>query len=235
MAEKTSVRIKVPCVICHPKLATPVENYSKSGKEFAVQVRIPKTDEATIEAFRAAMKQVCVNACGENKEKWPFSFRGKDFFETNFSPTGQDGFPLRDGDAQEKDYYHGHVFFSARSSKRYPKPEGMNEEAFIKAKANTVPQQPQLGKMVAEGRWVKLTGSRIEEELYSGAQADVVLDLYWNDKEKTTKGVCVSLKAVMKTGDGERFGGGEPVNMGDFFGEEGSSEELDAGDDDLSV
>lgn len=220
MAKSNPVRIKVPARISFVKLAEPQPDMNNKGLEYSVECRVSKDDKATLKMIRDAMKKVVVEACGEKTDKWPFGFRAPKFFDDCLSQTGQDGIFLRDGDAKENEEYHGLAFFTARQFSKTPK----------------TPTQPTCGKMVAEGRWVKLTGKRIEEELYSGCYADVVVDVYFFDNaEAKKKGIGASLKAVMKTADGERLGGSVPVDMSEFFGEEGSAEELDAGDDDLSV
>jgi hypothetical protein len=217
MAKINPVRIKVPARISFVKLAKPEPDMNNKGTEYSVECRTSKEDTATLKMIRDAMKKVLIEACGEKTDKWPFNFRAKDFFETYLSPTGQDGFFLRDGDAKENEEYHGLAFFTARSF----------------AKTGKTPYQPPCGKMLGEGRWVKLTGEKLEEEIYSGCYADVVIDVYWYDNADTKKkGIGASLKAVMKTADGERLSGSAPVNMNEFFGEEGSADELEAGEDD---
>lgn len=211
------IRVKFPCRVCFVKLAEPVENDLSHKLEYSVECRIPKDDKKTINSIREAMKKACIEKFGDKPAKWPSDFREEDFFETHLSKNGKDGFFLRDGDKKDSEDYEGQAFFTARQS----------------AKKGKTPTQPRCGKLVGDGKWVALTGARLEEEIYSGCYADVVIDVYAYDNEGN-KGIGAALKAVMKTAEGERMSGGAPVNMEDFFGEE-TADEIDAGEDDLDV
>lgn len=218
MAKVNPIRIKVPARVSFVKLAKPEPDMNGKGTEYSVECRIPLEDTKTLKLVRDTMKKLVIEACGEKTDKWPFNFRGKDFFETCLSPTGQDGIFLRDGKSKENEEYHDCAFFTARSF----------------AKEGKTPTAPSCGVMLKDGRWVAISGQRLEEEIYSGCYCDVIVDVYWYDNaEAKKKGVGAALKAVMKTADGERLSGSAPVNMNEFFGEEGSVDELDAGEDDL--
>ena len=214
------IRVKIPCRICFVKLAEPVKNDLSGKFEYSVECRIPKDDTKTINMVRSAMKKACIEKFGDKPSKWPVDFREDKFFETHLSKNGKDGFFLRTGDVKDAEDYHGHVFFTARAS----------------AKEGKKPMQPTCGKLLGEGKWARLTGDRIEAELYSGCYAEVVFDVAGYDSEKS-KGVGAYLKTVMKAGEGERMGGGAPVNMEEYFGNEEPDAELDAGnsDDELDV
>lgn len=213
-------RVNIPCRICYVKLAEPVLNDMSKKYEYSVECRIPKDDKDTLKKIRAAMKKACIEKFGENPSKWPSDFREKDFFETHLSKNGKDGFFLRDGDKKDSEEYHGQAFFTARSSAKAGK---------------TNPAQPTCGKILSGGKqWAKLTGSRIEDELYSGCYANVLIDVAAYDVEGS-KGVGAYLKAVMKTADGERLSGSAPVDMSEYGLTEVEDEEIQAGEDDLDV
>ena len=223
MADKknNAVRIVLKNVpLNYAKLGEPVLNDQTKKYENSVQVRYDRDDSEIDELVRSAAKKAFINKFGEDKEKWPTKFKRDKFFETYLSEDGQDGFFLRDGDATGKDDMKGKNFFTVRTS---------HEE---KSKVH----RPTCGKRLGDDKWVELKGDRIEEELYSGCFADVIADVVAYDNVK--KGVSIYLKGVLKTGDGERIGGGEPVNMSEMFGlTQADPEELDAGnsDDELDV
>lgn len=223
MAKNEPIRVKFPARICFVRLAEPAENELSEKLEYSVECRIPKTDTKTIGMIREAMKKACIERFGDKPAKWPADFREDKFFETHLSKNGKDGFFLRDGDKKEAEDYHGQVFFTARQSSAPGK----------------TPQQPKCGKRVGEGKWVALSGAKLEEEIYSGCFADVVIEVYAYPSPRAeatakNKGIGAALKAVMKTGEGERMSGGAPVDMSEYFGEE-STESFDAGEDDLDV
>ena len=211
-------RVKFPCRICYVKLSEPVYNDMSKKDEYSVECRIPKEDTKTLDAIRSAMKKACIEKFGEKTSQWPSDFREKDFFETHISKNGKDGFFLRDGDKKDAEDYHGHVFFTARSS----------------AKQGKKPTAPTCGKLLGGGKWAKLVGDRIEEELYSGCFAEVLVDVAAYDVDGN-KGIGVYLKAVLKTADGERLSGGAPVDMSEFGLTEAEDEGIEAGEDDLDV
>ena len=223
MADKknNAVRIVLKNVpLNYAKLGEPVYNEKFKKYENSVQVRYNREDKETDKLVRSAAKKAFINVFGEDKEKWPPKFKKEKFFETYLSEDGQDGFFIRNGDFSGKDDTRGVNILNIRTS---------HEE---KAKV----RKPTCGKRLGGDKWVELKGDRIEEEMYSGAIGDVIADVVAYDNVK--KGISIYLKGVMKTGDGERIGGGEPVNMSEMLGlTQADPEELDAGnsDDELDV
>lgn len=204
MANET-VRIVVPCRIAYPRLAEAVENTLSGKTEYSVRCIISQEDTATLGKIRNGMKAAFINKFGDDASKWPPKFRKESFFTEHLSEDGKDGCFLRDGDNTDYDYLHGMAYFDARDAARPPRK----------------PNKPDCGVQLEEGKWRRLQGHEIEEELYGGCYAKVVVDLRaYDNKETNTKGISVYLKGVLKTGDGERIGGGSPLNTKDVFGEE---------------
>ena len=200
-----SIRVKIPCRIAFPRLASAVTN-EKSGKtEYSVRCLISKEDEKTQKIIRKGLKDAFRSLFGDDESKWPARFRKEGFFENHLSEENKDGFPLRDGDFPDSEYLHGHVYIDARDAAVPPRK----------------PNQPECGMIRGEGKFCRLRGERIEEEIYSGCYGDVVVDFRaYNNKETSSVGISVYLRAVMKTADGERMSGSTPVDMGGLYGEE---------------
>lgn len=83
---------------------TPRKNELNGKEEFGTELLIPKSDEATIKALKAAMKTALVAKFGE---KFPPKLRN----------------PLKDGDVETKadgsplaDYYKDHMFLRVKST-----------------------------------------------------------------------------------------------------------------------
>ena len=214
-----NVRVIVPCRIAFPRLAEAVENTLSGKMEYSVRCIVDKNDEETLKKLRAGMKNAFCQKFGEDSSKWPPKFRKEEFFKSHLSEDGKDGCFLRDGDFVEYDYLNGNVFFDARDA----------------AKAPRKPNRPDCGLQLGEGKWKRLSGSAIEDELYSGCYAKVVVDLRaYDNKETNAKGISVYLKGVLKTGEGERIGSGSPLDTNAVFGEEVEGETSDFGSEDYS-
>lgn len=65
------------------------------------------------------LRKLALNAIkdkwGDDKAKWPANLKSLDL-KTYVSPTGKDGFPIRDGDAVEWDGFAGHLFIRASAT-----------------------------------------------------------------------------------------------------------------------
>lgn len=205
MANNKNIRIVVPCRIAFPRLSEAVEN-SLSGKmEYSVRCIIDKNDLETLGKLRNGMKAAFAQKFGEDTTKWPPKFRKEEFFKTHLSEDGKDGCFLRDGDFTESDFLAGCAYFDARNSARPPRK----------------PSSPDCGVQMGEGKWRRLRGDEIENEIYGGCYAKVVVDVWvYDNKETNAKGISVTLKGVLKTGDGDRIGGGSPLDTKECFGEE---------------
>lgn len=213
------VRVKIPCRIIYPRLSEATLN-EKSGKmEYSVVCVLDKDeDEDMIKTLRKAMKDSFVAKFGDDRSRWAMPFKKDGFFEEHLSDDGKDGFFLRDGEFTEKEYFENKVFVTIRDAARAPK----------------TPNRPECGVVVGKGKFKRLHGAEIDEEIYGGCYGIVVADIRaYENKESNSKGVSAYLKAVMKTADGERIGGGAPVNMEEMFGEEVSEDSALEGIDDL--
>lgn len=214
-----NIRITVPCRIAFPRLAEPVENQLSGKTEYSVRCIVSKDDTDTLSLIRKAMKKAFAQKFGEDTSKWPPKFRKEDFFTSHLSEEGKDGCFLRDGDFTDYEYLKNNVFFDARDAAKPPRK----------------PNRPDCGKQIAEGKWTRLTGSAIEDEIYGGCYAKVVIDLRaYDNKDSNAKGISVYLKGVLKTNDGERIGGGTPLDTNSVFGEEVEGETSAFGSEDYS-
>lgn len=203
-----SILLSIPCRISFANLASPRKIPNGDETAYSVECRVDKKDEKTIFAIRKAIRDAVVQKFGEEKKQWPATCRMPTFsFNEYLSTTGQDGFPLRDGDSKEDEAYHGQVYLSAKDKKN----------------------RPRCGKMIDAKKYTLFAPDEIEEQLYSGCYANVLVSFFGFYHVPTSKkGVGVGLVAVMKTGEGERLGGGSAsVDLKEFFGEE--SQSLDSG------
>lgn len=90
-------------------LMQPRQNDMNGQKEYSLQVLVPKSDEATVNALKAAAKQ----AIGD---KWPTPPKGlRNPLRDGDTETKQDGTPLGSE-------YAGHYFFNAKCSADKHKP-----------------------------------------------------------------------------------------------------------------
>lgn len=210
MANPTN-RVFVPCRLSFPRLSSAELNELSGKDEYSVVCVIPKDDTKTINAIRSVMKEVF--SAKFSPKEWTPKFKQANFFEEHLSADGKDGFFLRDGDlvSDKNDKMENCVFFTARDGAKAPKK----------------PHAPECA--VKEGKKViKITGDRIDEELYAGCDAIVAVDVYAFDN-KGNKGCGASLKAVIKTGDNERWGGSAPVDLSEFGEVEEESSILEEG------
>jgi hypothetical protein len=212
MANPTN-RVFAPCRISFPRLSSAEFNKMSKKDEYSVVLVIPKDDSKTLNSIRSVMKEV-FSAKYPNPKNWPLKFKQDNFFEEYLSPDGKDGFFLRDGDvvSDKNDKMANCVFFTARDGAKAPKK----------------PHAPECA--IKEGKKViKITGDRIEEELYAGCEAIVVFDVYTYPEDSNNQGIGASLKAVIKTGDNERWGGSAPVDLSEFGEVEEESSILEEG------
>lgn len=215
MATIKNARIKFPCRLSYVYLTEPRFNEKSEKNEYSVVCLIPKEDEATVKKIRSAIKKVSVARWGEDLKNGPKDFRQKGYFDEHFSRDGKDGYFLRSGNETDSEEKQNCVYFTARDAALPPK----------------MPKQPQCAKMLEDGKWKRLEGQAVDE-IYSGCMAEVVIDVYAYESKKGDKGVGCSLKAVMKTGDGERLSGSSPVNLDEFFEGGEAKEEFMSGEDD---
>lgn len=190
--------------ISYPHLAEPAINPSDNSKtpRYSIEAQIPKSDIDTIKKVRAVLEEVYIEGAGPDKKKWKVDFREPGFFDTYLSKQGKDGFPLRDGKYKASGDCDDMVFMSVKNT--YPIALG------VKTSSNS------YRKLISK--------EEIEKELYAGCLADVIMDVYYNDKPGTESGCFLSLKGVVKTGEGERLSGSAPVDLGDLYGSEESNE-----------
>ena len=101
--------------------------------------------------------------------------------------------PIKDADQNGQsikyDSFSNMYYFEAKANVSYP-PQVKN----------------QLGKNVTEN----------DQEIYNGCYARLIIDTFAYDKP-TNKGISFNLLAVQKIDDGERFGGGETINIDEIF------------------
>lgn len=174
--------------VSYPALFEPKDNFSKTSKEFSVQISWPKTQDLT--DFRKALLEAMREKYGADQAtKWPVQFRKRDMMQY-LSETGQDGWPLRDGDVSGRPELDGCVYATFKSpADRRPKVVDHNVQPILDS-----------------------------SEIYGGCYARVSVKAYASDKCGSGKGgVSASLGNVQKTKDGEAFGAGN-VRPEDDFG-----------------
>lgn len=127
--------------------------------------------------LREAIKSAVVEKWGQDRSKWPVNLR-KINFDTYLSPTGRDGWPLRDGDEQGRPEYEGTVTVKFSSTR----------------------------KPLVYGRGLNILTDQEAEEIYPGCFCRVQAAAYAYDVSGS-KGITFALDAVQKIADGERIGG----------------------------
>ena len=60
------------------------------------------------------------------------------------------------------------------------------------------------------------------------------MDVYYNDRPGTEPGCFLSLKGVVKTGEGQRLAGSSPVDLGELYGTEENNDVTYGGSEDSS-
>ena len=98
--------------------------YENGGTaKYSITMLFPKDESALIPSLPntngiMALRRLAFEAVqekwGVDKIKWPASLRALDF-KTYVSPTGKDGWPIRDGDLVEWDGFGGQLFIRASS------------------------------------------------------------------------------------------------------------------------
>jgi len=112
----TAFRLAFPQVFA-PKAAV------QGGKEsYSITMLFPKEGNlmsaipgAGVMEIRKLLHDAVKEKWGEDKNKWPAQYKSLDF-KTYLSPTGKDGWPLRDGDEVKWDGFAGNVFIRASSN-----------------------------------------------------------------------------------------------------------------------
>ena len=181
--------------VSYPHLFEAKDNFSKTAKEFSIQISWPKTQDLT--AFRGALLEAMREKYGANQAtKWPVQFRKRDMMQY-LSETGQDGWPLRDGDVSGRPELDGCVYATFKSpADRRPKVVDHDVQPILDP-----------------------------SEVYGGCYARVSVNCYASDKCGSGKGgVSAGLGNVQKTKDGESFGAGA-VKPEDEFGPVATGEE----------
>lgn len=211
---RVTKRVIFKAFISYPHLSAPVVNPDDKNKDpqYSIEARIPKSDVDTIKKVRSVLEEVYTEGAGPDKKKWKVDFREPGFFDTYLSKQGKDGFPLRDG--------------------KY-KPSGDCDDIVFMSVKNKYPIA--LGVKTGPTTYRKLESKEeIEKELYAGCIADVIMDVYYNDRPGTEPGCFLSLKGVVKTGEGQRLAGSSPVDLGELYGTEENNDVTYGGSEDSS-
>lgn len=114
--------ITVPFRLAFPEVFTPKAGVEGGKEKYSISMLFPKDGSALIPSMPGngvlELRKLAFAAIkekwGEDKAKWPANIKALDL-KTYISPTGKDGWPLRDGDLVEWDGFAGQIFARASS------------------------------------------------------------------------------------------------------------------------
>jgi hypothetical protein len=114
--------ITVPFRLAFPEVFEPKAMKGSTNAKFSITMLFPKDGSSLIPAMPGngvlELRKLALVATkekwGEDKAKWPANLKSVDF-KNYVSPTGKDGWPLRDGDMFDWDGFPGCIFTRASS------------------------------------------------------------------------------------------------------------------------
>jgi hypothetical protein len=116
--------VTAPFRLAFPEIFAPKAGVEGGKEKYSITMLFPKdgtsllpaiTGDGLLELRKLALEAV-KEKWGADKSKWPANLKSLDF-KTAISPSGKDGWPIRDGDAVEWDGFGGNFF--ARASSQY--------------------------------------------------------------------------------------------------------------------
>lgn len=183
--------------VSYPNVFTPQEG--DYGTKYNLSFLIPKTEKDEIKKLKALMLDAAY-------EKWGKEAVDAKKFKINF--------PLKDGDEKAEEgknpEYTGHVYFSA-STKNAPK-----VVKFVGIEDGKKKYEPIDEASFYAGCFARISTNAYAYEVYDK-----------KTKKVLKRGVSFGLNNVLKTRDGERFGGGSSSVENDF-----DEVEVEVADDD---
>lgn len=118
--------ITAPFRLAFPEVFTAKASVQGGKEKFSITMLFPKdlknplipnmAGDGILEIRKLALAAI-KDKWGEDKAKWPSKIKGLDL-KNYVSPTGQDGWPIRDGDLVEWDGFAGTLFL--RASSQFP-------------------------------------------------------------------------------------------------------------------
>jgi hypothetical protein len=129
--EKKTGIVTFPFRLAFPEVFAPKASAEGGKEKYNINMMFPKDGSRLISSVNAAavlypasridimgIRKMLLGAVkdkwGEDKTKWPGIFKSMDF-KTYVSPTGKDGWPIRDGDDVTWDGFAGNFFIRASS------------------------------------------------------------------------------------------------------------------------
>lgn len=114
--------ITAPFRLAFPEVFEPKAAIAGGKSKYAITMLFPKDGSALIPSMTGngvlELRKLALAAVkekwGEDKAKWPANLKALDF-KNYISPTGKDGWPLRDGDMFDWDGFAGNIFTRASS------------------------------------------------------------------------------------------------------------------------
>lgn len=101
-------------------LVEPEKAPGSEKKKYSITMLFDKDDTAGIMEIRKTLYEATVAEWGPDKAKWPATLRAIDF-KTYVSPTGKDGWPIRDGDTVTWNGFPGCWFVKASTNGEGPR------------------------------------------------------------------------------------------------------------------
>lgn len=125
MSDKTEIITTAPFRLAFPEVFKAKAFEEGAVPKYSITLLFPKDGSALVPglpgdgmtAIRKIAYGALKSALGADKTKWPANLRAIDP-RTYLSPTGQDGWPFRDGDASEWAGFKGMVY--VRATSRFP-------------------------------------------------------------------------------------------------------------------
>lgn len=115
--------ITKPFRLAFPEVFQPKASVQGGAEKYSITLLFPKDGSSLIPGLDGKeaildIQKLLYNAAvakwGQDRSKWPANLKAINP-RTYLSPTGQDGWPLRDGDTVDWDGFAGHVFVRASS------------------------------------------------------------------------------------------------------------------------
>lgn len=207
--------ITIPCRLAFPEVFVP-KSVNGGTAKYSLTMQFPKDGHplvsnapslypptekvVTVDGIRRMLVIAAKEKWGDDRSKWPGVLRTMDW-KSYFSPTGQDGWPLRDGDA-------------------HPEWQGYEGMCFVRASA------AEYAPQVFDNMKNPITDQRA---VYGGLICRALINAFAYDN-KGNRGVSLGFNGLqILANDGTVYGGGNAADAFGAYGDAGGGDPFDAG------